>query len=80
MSQTARDKLKQKLNAERMKRSSADSQRAFLEKKNVPADLVDTCMDQLQNKSKPSLQSIQALLGKLGTLVAEAKESEVKKE
>jgi len=75
--ESARDKLKQKLKAERMKRSSADSQRAFLEKKKVPADLVDTCMDQLQNKSKakPSLQTIQSLLGKISTMVAEAKEA-----
>lgn len=74
--QTPRDKLKQKMNAERLKRSSSDAQRLFLEKNKVPKDLVDTCMNQINHKAKPSLQTVQNLLTNIQNLVSKSKEEQ----
>ena len=56
----ARSKLKQRMNAERLKRSSGVAQRSFLEKKKVPSDLVDNCLQQMK-QNKPLGQMLEQL-------------------
>lgn len=77
---SARSKLKQKMKAERLKRSSADAQRSFLEKKKVPNELIDTCMNQLKHKANPTIQNVQMLLNTIQTLVKKDTKQETPQE
>ena len=73
MQSDLRTNLKQKLKAERLKRSSAQTQRTFLEKSKVPAELVDNCMSQLKNKN--SAQHITSLLSQIKNLSKQLNQS-----
>jgi hypothetical protein len=56
-------KLKQKLQNERLKRGTTQSKRSFLEKKKVPEELIDSCLNRLnRGGSLPDTSMIQNLL------------------
>jgi len=67
----ARSKLKQRMNAERLKRSSGMAKRSFLEKKKVPTELIDSCMNQI-NQKKPLGPALQNMLQSLQSNKSEA--------
>jgi hypothetical protein len=60
----AKAKLKQQLQAKRLKRGGPQAQRTFLEKQKVPEELIDSCM----NRMKGGSNNIQALMNQMNQL------------
>lgn len=65
----AKAKLKQQLQAKRLKRGGPQAQRTFLEKQKVPEELIDSCMNRIQ---KGGSEHIQSLLTQLKQVAAAA--------
>jgi len=51
-------KLKQKMNAQRLKRSGTSQKRSYLEKNKVPAEMMDQCVKALNHQTAPNLMSL----------------------
>jgi hypothetical protein len=60
----AKAKLKQQLQAKRLKRGGPQAQRTFLEKQKVPEELIDSCM----NRMKGGSNNIQSLMNQMSQL------------
>jgi hypothetical protein len=60
----AKAKLKQQLQAKRLKRGGPQAQRTFLEKQKVPEELIDSCM----NRMKGGSNNIQSLMNQMNQL------------
>jgi hypothetical protein len=60
----AKAKLKQQLQAKRLKRGGPQAQRTFLEKQKVPEELIDSCM----NRMKGGSNNIQSLMNQMNQM------------
>ena len=48
-------KLKQKMSAQRLKRSSTVQKKTFLEKQHIPTEMMDKCITAMNHQSAPNL-------------------------
>lgn len=55
------EKLRQKVNTQRMQRNNSSAKRSYLEKNKVPSELMDQCMNMMKNKG-PNGATLQQLL------------------
>ncbi len=68
----AKAKLKQQLQAKRLKRGGPQAQRTFLEKQKVPEELIDSCMNRMQKGGSNHIQSLMNQLKQMTAAVTAA--------
>ncbi len=68
----AKAKLKQQLQAKRLKRSGSQAQRTYLEKQKVPEELIDSCMNRMQKGGSDHIQSLMTQLKHMSAMTSAA--------
>lgn len=53
-----REKLREKVRGQKLKRSNEEQQRSFLEKKKVPTEMMDSYINALKNPKAPNIVSL----------------------